>query len=1571
MFKATKPFKNTITGYNNEPSLRIGKRVPENAVNLAYYYNPLSTKAERILASDPPRLTIDHRVETQWLTKTDQAAGPNGEEPSIDLFPKSVYYSDEEGYYGKLARQDETVKWYPEYHVNQKPIEYDTQQIVEKKGDEDKVIAYSDADGFKGNLYLDTSSYEVLTTVDVSTTEQLDYTINDFELNYYDIFGVYLDSDDMNNGPFMNEPNPMAGEDYCWPSRIELTHTKLLCSDVGLVTTNTNNKIANYINKLNNDFEGANEYKVDGTDVYESSKPIGYLYFDKLEYEPVKYNINPKDGNISKEKKTPVIKTDNFNWQVTADMESYTNKVPDTSQWEKYVKVQGQTPKKTYLAEMGQNYEEITDFMIMLESSGGSYQVLLKVLQDAIDEGKDIAIWLCDMSFVVNDESIDMLVDGSHVPGSEENEIDAVADPSACHFEIAYKYIISDRGSEGTILYNITANYHSITLNDGTCSVKRTIKTKKKEAGSYRAYCHYSGLVDKNWIDYDGIAFYMGPVTKGNAIGNQNAEENDEILMFPDENGYLRQIIEGIKETTDKNNRTTYSVEYRDYYALESETVYVTDVFRDNKACFYKYILKHPIYDYRGPDEYGFYKGDAVQIYTSTLKDVPNDYKHNIKLVPAKYEDVKTYDQNNQPLTVSIPKYYYAELFTSFISSSTDTFKVIYNGFNDIDDDNKVLDNGIEEDIYNYPYMVNGVDFKVVTVNKKMRLNYIYIPNYTPIKDERLRVTFTWRVIAIDKEHNTKFTSETRQASILNKDYCLPCEHSNFEGRGYIISPKLNGDSIPASPRDLCLHDQAGYQSKDNNYVPVIDDQNYNFIYYVEIVNINKDGSVNLKCNPDGSGVITAETTLDTGFYSQSRASYTRKLDMENPYWTDGKYIYKGYMVKCIDTRNIKVKAPREEKLLDSWYPMIQFGHFSRVMDQYGVSSKVCYTMPEYDTQHYSDEHGKPYIDIENEKLTVLNPHMVQTMCYPLYNLFPNVDKNTYYYNGKYYKVFIDDSISWLAAEAKCRKIGGHLVMPKNNDEMAFIKSIANKYNVYSLWIGGVKPASRSTFNWVDGSVITWTNYKKDQPGISAVTSSDYHLVMYGSGTANGSLGEWACYETTSSMYVKGYICEFTGTIEVFKKVDNELFRLNIENISYTDGIIILKESISENDYIIANYTYMEENYNYRGYWRDQDDFVRIDLNPNMYHTYNNPTFLPSEVSPSKNLFNKVIYFFLRPTGIYNIESDQSSLYYSTDRFKKVPYQSNEKTFTIKRIKDISTVNSVYASEKEIMVFVPLSNYTGSFSVTMNTGHWFGFSISEAMNENSDSFTEIANTGYEGYATHSNTTPLTITLPSITLRANRKYSIKTRECSGGGTEAGNFVYTFNVDSDFSVKYEQMQVVTKYNIEPSEIIHEIVSENDDCLYHKIDDPEPDAEEDILVGSIYIRQNTSLHSTIITDSRTRGGGILEGISESLRHELEPESDFYLDIGYYDGRPYQENGVIVIRLDNKLLKENGGRFTIGDVETKVKRWLGAGIYPIIEFVDSYSKKDMPQYSLEISDSYANVIDITPEILLECVEV
>ena len=735
--------------------------------------------------------------------------------------------------------------------------------------------------------------------------------------------------------------------------------------------------------------------------------------------------------------------------------------------------------------------------------------------------------------------------------------------------------------------------------------------------------------------------------------------------MYPDDEGFLRRL----------------DVNGNNYYKIEAEQFYITDVFKDNTACFYKYNLKYPIHDYRGPDDNGFYEGDAIKVYTSNLKNIPDNYKYQLKLEPSEYE-TKQEIIDGEVQEIKEVKKYNASLFTSFISKTTDTYKATYNAFVDFNTDEIInTQNGIDEDIYNKPFMINGLDFNVVPVNKATRTNKIKILNPNIIEDTRRYITFEYQVTAYKKitggaGGEKVFTSQKRQGRILNKEYAVESEYNKFIGRSMIISPKEYENYM--SPFDIIIKDQAS-----SGEAPIITSSNsHEFIFYCKPVEetLNSDfiGAINITCNPDGSGVITAETTLDTGFYNSKTGTYTKKLIINNPYIVEKGKIYAGYMVKCLDVRNISVKAPREEHLLESWYPLIQFGHYSQVMDQYGTHTKVCYSMPEYDEQYWG-KYGKPYVDIEKEQAEILNPHMIKVRNHPLY---------------------LRDDIQ---------------------------------------------------------------------------------------------------------------------TINVYRQKEDELYDINIANISFSEGIIITKEAISENDIILVDYTYLEEFYVYRGFNRNELDFARIDLNPNQYHTYADLNKEPSELAPTKNLFNKTIYFYLRPTIRYQIDDENDDL-------------------------------------------------------------------------------------------------------------------------------------INTDEE---------------------LDRILLENKETLYHTIDKYEPESELDIYIGSVYIRQNTSLQSTILIDTRTRGGGVIEEMKDSLRKELEPESDFYLDIGCYDGTPYQENAVIIVRLDNSILKEYGGRFTQTDIEEKVKKWLGAGIYPIIEYVDSYSKYDMPQYNLIVEDSYTNVINQTPELTLECISV
>ena len=1221
MFKATKPFNDKVTNYPKEPSLRIGRCVPKNAVNLAYYFNPTATDAEKVLAAEAPRTTIDHRVEEAYRYLFDQASDDD------DLFPGSVLYEDEEGYQGRLGRM--YVNWYPEAHIETKNVQQTKEQVVNEKNNVLKMIEYSDPQGYKGNLYLDTADYEVTKTKDVSTVEILDYEVYNHELSYHTIFGTYISPQNLDS--WMNPPT--ATMNTYWPKSISVDILKLTASG-------GNNTVQNYIASQPNTYEEAQ----------------GELVFDKLEYEQVPGPTGPINGSISEYKMSNANRLKSDEYQYTGDLQAD----DAIDKMKKYVKkckkealdlfksvycaVYNPTTDK-YDYSTDSHHQSIDDFIALCQARGPAGSAVITRINKAMEENKDIVVYL---------DRLDMEM------------ADTTKADSKFWVKAKYKYKISDRGAEGNYMYNVIARYKGV--------LKRTIVTTKEVPAEFKATCHYVGIARKVWYDYDGVAYYRGAVTKGNSVGNVNPDGNNEILMFSDDEGYLR-IPKGLDENGNQIN----------FYRVESDYVYITDVFKDGVACFYKYPLKLPIYDYRGPDDNGFYEGDAVQIFTSGLKDIPEEYKHSMKLRVAEYETVEDVTNDFQLTTKEVPRRYNAELYTSFISSSTDTFKVVYNAYNDDDTDNIALDNGIIEDIYNYPFMHKNTDFFMEPVDVKARINKIRLAEPRFIEDTRHYITFSYQIKAerkpktlSDDDPGAIIMTEPRTVSILNKDYVVPAEYNKFIGRAMNISPEIEG--ILYSPLDLILYDQAA--RKQETVITKADSKNFVFSAIItEIEDINR-GGVNLKCNTDGSGYITAETTIETGFYDEYLGSYTKKLCLDSPYFIENGKIYPGFKVKCVDTRHIKVQAPREDGLLESWYPRIQFGHYSQILDQYGTHIKVCYTMPEYDTQHYSEKYGCPYVDVLKEKVTILNSHMVKTQCFPL---------------------FIKDN------------------------------------------------------------------------------------------------------ETT---------------ISLFKKLDDELFEIHIQDLSFSDGIIITKETISENDNIICNYTYVEESYIYRGYWRNQDDFARIDLNPNKYHTYNDLNYTPSEVKPSRNLFNKVIYFFMRPTVKYEVDAENDSLIYNPED----------------------------------------------------------------------------------------------------------------------------------DTD---------------------IGKIILQNKETLYHQIDNAIPESDHDIYIGSVYIRQNTSLHSTILTDSRTRGGGVLESMKDSLRKELEPESDYYLDIGYYDGEPYQENGVIIVRLDNSLLKEFGGRFTQGDIETKVKRWLGFGVYPIIEYVDSYSKRDMPQYNLEVEDSYVNVTDETPEILLECVSI
>lgn len=198
------------------------------------------------------------------------------------------------------------------------------------------------------------------------------------------------------------------------------------------------------------------------------------------------------------------------------------------------------------------------------------------------------------------------------------------------------------------------------------------------------------------------------------------------------------------------------------------------------------------------------------------------------------------------------------------------------------------------------------------------------------------------------------------------------------------------------------------------------------------------------------------------------------------------------------------------------------------------------------------------------------------------------------------------------------------------------------------------------------------------------------------------------------------------------------------------------------------------------------------------------------------------------------------------------------------------------------------------------------------------------------------------------------------------------VYSHYIDtrSEFFSKKNTYNLFNKtihFFLKPRRVIdmsknNKVLVENSFSIYHKIDSQEADSPFDLHIGKIFVRHHASLKSTELIDTRVRGGGVIEDMKDSLRSELEPESDFYLDIGTIDGKAYHENSVIIVKIDNKVLEVNGGPFTEDEVKERVQKWAAYGCYPIVEFVDVLEDKETPNKTIIVNKHISNQRHIKP---------
>jgi hypothetical protein len=126
-------------------------------------------------------------------------------------------------------------------------------------------------------------------------------------------------------------------------------------------------------------------------------------------------------------------------------------------------------------------------------------------------------------------------------------------------------------------------------------------------------------------------------------------------------------------------------------------------------------------------------------------------------------------------------------------------------------------------------------------------------------------------------------------------------------------------------------------------------------------------------------------------------------------------------------------------------------------------------------------------------------------------------------------------------------------------------------------------------------------------------------------------------------------------------------------------------------------------------------------------------------------------------------------------------------------------------------------------------------------------------------------------------------------------------------------------------------------NTEAIYHNTTGV-PVSPLDFNLGSVSVGPNCRVTDVKVTDVRNRGGGLSKiGVKDLVNVEkVQPESEFFWDVGYFDGQAVPTNGVIVVRIPRAVLKSKGGRFNEDEVRQKVLKHMPLGGYPIIEYID-----------------------------------
>lgn len=1467
MFTNTRPHKSKI---NDKQTIKIGKTVPDGAVNLGYFYNKRANDgSENVVVSEAPKITIDHLSVTEHIKKYCLPSKDN------KFFPNVFFYSDPNGYEGELPL--EKITWYDHPHNFEKEVELQKTYTVTEMDIPEKTIPCSEYTDFgvEMNGVLGVVNIEYTPTKFKTVTE----TIEDKKFIRHTERSGSLSSPSYNfpstksynSGEYVGNLNIKTNSIRYIPSFADSTSTWMEHTQSTIQDSVT-------INGVVLPFIEAREEKTPkkgyGFCRYWGSSPTGmagwgggqftdpYPELETTMYtcNAIRWNSDPLYGGA--------IEALGVGNGLYYDLSYTEGGKTITNQWTKDNDMAAHFASKFGVSHNGGNMWVKSGMVEYAFSHIGLPQEVAKYMRcETIRPDHDLSYptighktysspitsRLDAYSHVWNNGNTTSIVTPETAEDIYVNRPGVMGGRGMTHFrdsimfyrgivQIIEAYYGKHVISATSIGYTAEADYEGEVIKTTTRTYQVPIE--------WEAVATFAGTIRGGYIDYNGVAKYSGVAVKRDAVGNINPVGDNVRIMYPDNAGLLHKDIYDPVSTI-----------------IESEHFYVTDMFKDRVPLFYSCRLKNVIYDSVGPDEFGLYTGSSIKLLNSMNKELPSRMKYAIKLTKASAKNT-----------------YYADVYTSFTINSGNPTKCVYTSY-DPTANNPIIANTVEN-IYVQPSLQRAIDYDVTNVHPIERKNKITIKKPLVIADARHKITFEYEVVVF-KDGVEVHKSNPITATAINHRYTLDKEKNMFIGRNYIVSPELQG----------------GFKTGWQIIADDLNDTPQDGIYVARLttngINNSVKNIVNLHVSSDGTSSVSAEILDDTGFVDSSNDNkYTKIIKTPGPYIvTDGK-IRCAYAVKCIDAKEIRVLKPREDKLLENWYPGVQFGHATQVFGFRGIKKKYVYSMPEFDTQDYC-EYGRPYVRVVDEKAEFVNNNIIKVKHTPLYVRL-NANKQP-----------INLSVRIITNLSTVKEV------PVNN--WSFEEGIIMLDTIISE---------------TDNVVVTY-----DYDETRYVYRGYYDSTKFAELDLNTNI-----YHRHTDLTHRPYTIEKSSSL--LNKVVYFFSRPSMIIEDFTDNGVSEFESRYVYRHLTANNTNkfpatveVSEDGFYGNIGKQGEPYrVPTDSGTTWAQDYygeitkavvvrdaTEVVFLVSK-NASTNTFIKEfdakiqkMYDSLKDSGIVTLKM---GLCVFSDTYKDITFGGSKFTTSVSALKEAVVRELASTSNKTSKPFTAVKHVAETYPWSVSVKNIVLVSTTPSKDNN-----QLFNATKACLNRH---------IKIHTITDINDYWAKTLVIASNET-GGNACDAINVE------WENQLIVA---IGSACLLGEIKIINKETIYHKIDDDVPNSKNDIYIGSAFIRHYTSLDAVQLSDSRTRGGGILETMADGLRHELEPESDYYFDIGYWDGEPYTENAVVIIKLDKRILAVNGGRFTEQEVNAAVHKWIALGTLPLIEYVDTTA------YSKELND-------------------